>query len=750
MADSARKIISSQRLNSLIATCLLASAAALGLSRVFVGHAAFQRLLVGAIASALIACAMEKRNLLLATLVSAAGLLVAIGILIFPESTLHGLPTTQTLHAIASASKLVGEQARQQVAPTLPLRPLMLAALTSVWAAIFSGHALAFRAGSPLLALLPPVALVAFADTVLDAKVEPIYGICFLVAALALLFSDGVRRVYGWGPVWSGRGRTGGISSGRGARRLGAGVLVVAAIAPFLLPGFGSKAVFQVGPGKGHVAIDLVGDMGAILKQEKANVFQVKTPGEPSYYKFSSLPLYNGGAWQQDPAPQLEPLQDAFQGGPGTDGEYTFTLQSDLDDLYLPVPYPTTNVTLTGYSPGYDASDSAITLNQGLANQTTYQVTARSFVLTPEQLKAEGSFPRSPDDPLVQLPSLQTDIKALAEKWTARTSTTYDAIMAIQSHLNDGSYSYSPVPDTVDNADALHAFLFDSKKGFCVQFAASMGILLRELHIPTRLVVGFSSGSRTAVPDTYEVTTLDAHMWVEVDFPHYGWLPFDPTPAAAGGTPPRVQGLGYYAHPQDTICPTTICGTKDRIKHHKNPTTTSALPPIFPIRNIGQGDTGRRGLPTPLLPLPKHTYGPRSVIAAIFLLAVLVLALVPPVRWARRKARLRAAAVHKSDPRRLILTSYDVFSERAAEIGYPRGPGETLKEYRDRLASTRLADGSLSRLTDVVSETAYAPGEPTEDAAVDAATSAEQAWKELHDSTPRAQRIKGAYRFLRF
>src|SRR5213593_4008073 len=82
----------------------------------------------------------------------------------------------------------------------------MLAAITAVWAAVFSCFALAFRAGSPLLSLVPPVALVAFADSVLDGVIKPIYGVLFLIAALAVVFADSLRRIHGWGPVWSPRG----------------------------------------------------------------------------------------------------------------------------------------------------------------------------------------------------------------------------------------------------------------------------------------------------------------------------------------------------------------------------------------------------------------------------------------------------------------------------------------------------------------------------------------------------------------
>ena len=125
-----------------------------------------------------------------------------------------------TMHAIADASKLVGQQARRQVAPAAPLAPLVLAALTATWAAVFSAHALAFRAGSPLLALLPPIALVAFADTVLEEFIRPVYGLLFLGAALLVVFADGLRRLQGWGPVWTGPGRNARLSAtaGRSAR----------------------------------------------------------------------------------------------------------------------------------------------------------------------------------------------------------------------------------------------------------------------------------------------------------------------------------------------------------------------------------------------------------------------------------------------------------------------------------------------------------------------------------------------------
>jgi len=211
-----------QRLIALVSLALLAIATALAFGRVFAGHASTWRLMAVGLASAGIASALERRNLLLATLVSAALLMVAIGLVVFPTTTWHGLPTLETLRHALDASRLVGEQARLQVAPTAPLKPLLLAGVVAMWAAMFSCHALAFRAGSPLLALLPPLALLTFADTVLEEFIKPQYGVAFLLGALSIVFADALRRVQGWGPVWTGAGSHGRLSAtaGRGARRV--------------------------------------------------------------------------------------------------------------------------------------------------------------------------------------------------------------------------------------------------------------------------------------------------------------------------------------------------------------------------------------------------------------------------------------------------------------------------------------------------------------------------------------------------
>jgi hypothetical protein len=57
-----------------------------------------------------------------------------------------------------------------------------------------------------------------------------------------------------------------------------------------------------------------------------------------------------------------------------------------------------------------------------------------------------------------------------------------------------------------------------------------MNVMLRTLGIPSRQVSGFGQGIFDDKTHQYLVNALDAHSWVEVFFPGYGWIPFEATP----------------------------------------------------------------------------------------------------------------------------------------------------------------------------------------------------------------------------
>jgi len=77
------------------------------------------------------------------------------------------------------------------------------------------------------------------------------------------------------------------------------------------------------------------------------------------------------------------------------------------------------------------------------------------------------------------------------------------------------------------------------KRGFCQYYAATVAVILRDWDVPTRVVQGFLPGARDA-GGIERVLNSNAHAWVEVYFPGYGWVQFDPT---GGALPSQISPL---------------------------------------------------------------------------------------------------------------------------------------------------------------------------------------------------------------
>jgi hypothetical protein len=112
----------------------------------------------------------------------------------------------------------------------------------------------------------------------------------------------------------------------------------------------------------------------------------------------------------------------------------------------------------------------------------------------------------------------------------------YGVVQAVQRFLTrDGIFHYTtdvPRPSPMPVLD----FLLWTHVGYCQQFAGAAALLLRMAGVPTRVVVGFATGLSDG-PDRYTVRDKDAHAWIEVYFPNYGWVPFNPTPSGDAGAP---------------------------------------------------------------------------------------------------------------------------------------------------------------------------------------------------------------------
>lgn len=135
-------------------------------------------------------------------------------------------------------------------------------------------------------------------------------------------------------------------------------------------------------------------------------------------------------------------------------------------------------------------------------------------------------------------------LRILAERGLTPHSDPTSIVQRFEAYLGDHyRYTLKPAPPK-HHADPILDFLFRQKKGYCNYFSGAMVMLCRSVGIPARFAVGFATGEplpgdgRTGV--TYKVTAAEAHSWVEVYLPHYGWYTSDPT---AGSTEePTVLG----------------------------------------------------------------------------------------------------------------------------------------------------------------------------------------------------------------
>ncbi|WP_449538626.1 transglutaminaseTgpA domain-containing protein [Ferdinandcohnia sp. Marseille-Q9671] len=138
---------------------------------------------------------------------------------------------------------------------------------------------------------------------------------------------------------------------------------------------------------------------------------------------------------------------------------------------------------------------------------------------------------RSFKERYTQLPEGMPDrVTELALSITDSRTNRYDKVKAIENYFQANGFVYDRqnVAIPSENQDYVDQFLFETKAGYCDNFSTSMVVLLRAADIPARWVKGYTEGQQLKI-NSYEVTNNNAHSWVEVYFPDYGWIPFEPT-----------------------------------------------------------------------------------------------------------------------------------------------------------------------------------------------------------------------------
>src|SRR5581483_3137434 len=161
---------------------------------------------------------------------------------------------------------------------------------------------------------------------------------------------------------------------------------------------------------------------------------------------------------------------------------------------YLPLPYAARSVQVDG---NWRADPGSLTVLASGARLAGLHYTVASDDVSPtaQQLREATVAPASLEGYL-KVPGPLSGLLGLAQSVTKDRTTAYGKAVALQDWFTkEGNFTYSLHVPNVRTPDALIQFLRKTKKGFCQQFAFAMAVLARLLHIPSRVVVGYTQGT---------------------------------------------------------------------------------------------------------------------------------------------------------------------------------------------------------------------------------------------------------------
>jgi transglutaminase-like putative cysteine protease len=182
-----------------------------------------------------------------------------------------------------------------------------------------------------------------------------------------------------------------------------------------------------------------------------------------------------------------------------------------------------------------------------------YVVFSLTSIADVESLREAGdAYPEWIRERYLQLqPALPRRVTDLAEEVTSPYDNAYDKSAAIQDYLRRTIVYREDVEAPPEGRDSIDYLLFDSQAGYCNYYASAMVVMARSVGVPARLAVGYAGGELDTDTGWYAVRQRDAHAWVEVYFPSYGWVEFEPTaseativrPERESDTPPEARGV---------------------------------------------------------------------------------------------------------------------------------------------------------------------------------------------------------------
>ena len=633
-----------------------------------------------------------------------------------PKHALGGLlPTAASWHDINALMSKVHDTTSSGVAPvhtTLAIK-FVLAAMLALLAALVDLIAVVGRRGA--LAGVPLLVVYTVSGAVPRHPVSWLFFIGTAAGFLLLLSVDANDEVRGWGRLIP---RTGETRASAGlpvsGARIAVTALAVAVMLPLLAPSRPANLIADAlhnggsgGGGQGGgfgadsgISLDPFDALkGELLRSKPAKLVTVTldaTPfAQPFYLRANVLTNYSDQGWSARKHGGTENVGSTFfDTTPPTsylNQTVSFTARLHISGLADNPPVFGRPVTVNGID-GDTAWSRDDELLVGPRVHNGQQITEEIAQPSPsrEQLEAApADYPASVAPALQVPPNMPRLVSDLVERLTKGLTRPYAKARALSDYFTDAAsgFSYSLSTKAGDSGSELVDFL-TNKVGFCQQYSAAMGIMLRMAGVPARVVLGYTHPVLDP-QGSFTVSTKDAHAWVEAYFAGLGWIPFDPTPLAGG----LQADLPWAPHPQSALSSAPSIGASGA---RATSTKRAGVNQQEGSTSARTAHSGATNLHWPVV----------SLLVALSL--VVVLAFIPAAtRWRRRRRRLRAA--NRGDPDPL----WAELSDTAVDLGYVWSPARSPRQVAGWLGRQIDAPAaqSLRTLASAVELSRYAPGD---------------------------------------